>query len=661
LTIREVVRGKRPGDRFIRVTRHPSFERLRPGVIEALPDERRPRSRANRLRRVVLGTPLRSEAETTERVNVPTGLAIFASDNISSSAYATEEIMRVLILAGLAALSLTLPITLAIIALLAVVVLSYRQVIAAYPNGGGSYVVAHQNLGTLPGLVAGAALLTDYILTVAVSVSAGVNALSSAFASLHDWRVPIALAVITLMTLVNLRGLRESGRAFTVPTSIYVFAILGLIGYGVVLAILGDLPEYSPPPEWLEEHVTQPLAVLLILRAFASGAVALTGTEAVSNGVPAFQPPEVRNAQRTLVIMGTLFGTIFLGLSFLSSQLDIVPDPHETETVLSILTRVLTGEGWYFYLMQFSTALLLFLAANTAFNGFPRLASILAEDHFVPRQFSFRGDRLAFTGGIVLLSVVAGLLIWIYEASVTSLIPLYTVGVFLAFTLSQSGLVLHWWRERGQLKNWHYRAFINGLGAAVTGLVTLVVGISKFTLGAWMVLVLIPVLVWIMWNIARHYRTMDQVERLDSGDALARAVLPLRVVIPVSHFGPPVRQALAYALTIAPANRVYAVHVTDSDAGAEAFSERWRALDSEAHLVIIEDPFRGLVGPLMSYVDALREAHPTDVLTVLLPEYMPRHWWEHLLHNQTALRIRSALRQRPGVIIASVPYRFEEE
>ncbi|MEX1157392.1 MAG: APC family permease, partial [Thermomicrobiales bacterium] len=416
---REVVQGSRPGNQFVRISHHEDFKRVGPGRITPDASVTAPHTPAQHLRRLLLGKPLASAADLLERVSVPRGLAIFASDNISSSAYATEEIMRVLVLASVTALTLTMPITLAIIVILAIVIVSYRQVIQAYPNGGGSYVVARENLGPWAGMTAGAALLTDYILTVAVSVSAGVTALTSAFPALHTHRVGLAIAVVAIMTIINLRGITESGRVFTIPTYVYVVAILGLIGYGLFRWATSNLPAYTPPPEWIEGHGAESLTILLVLRAFASGSVALTGTEAVSNGVPAFQPPEVRNAKITLVAMGTLFATIFVGISFLASQIDIVPDPDEVESVNSILTRALVGEGWYFYLIQFSTALLLVLAANTAFNGFPRLASILAQDRYIPRQFSYRGDRLAFTGGIILLSVVAGILIWVYQASVT--------------------------------------------------------------------------------------------------------------------------------------------------------------------------------------------------------------------------------------------------
>jgi amino acid transporter len=652
---RQVVRGRRPGDQFIRVGQHEDFQRVGPGHITPQAEVMAPHSPAGHLRRFLLGRPIPTAAELTERVGVTRGLAILASDNISSSAYATEEIMRVLILAGAASLTLTMPITLAIVVVLAIVVISYRQVIRAYPNGGGSYVVAHENLGAAAGMTAAAALLTDYILTVAVSVSAGVTALTSAFPALYVHRVAVALAVVAIMTLVNLRGLTEAGRVFTIPTYVYLVAILGLIGYGLLRWASGSLPAYTAPPEWVDSHATGSLGVLLILRAFASGSVALTGTEAVSNGVTAFKPPEMKHAQITLVWMGTLFATIFVGISFLAGQVNVVPDPHEVESVNATLTRVLVGQGAYFYLVQFSTAILLVLAANTAFNGFPRLASILARDRYLPRQFSYRGDRLAFTGGITLLAVAAGLLIWMYRASVTGLIPLYTVGVFLAFTLSQVGLMRRWWRHRDE-RGWQARLVVNGAGATATGLVAIIVGISKFTLGAWMVLVLIPVLVWIMWNIHRHYTNLMAAREGQPETPLNPKVIRLRAIVPIADLSLPTRQALAYALSITSADHVVAVHITDDEESARCLHQSWMDARLSGQLVVIESPYRSLLNPLMAYIDAVAETHPTDVVTVVLPEFIPRHWWEHLLHNQTALRIKAALLFRPGIIVASVPY-----
>jgi amino acid transporter len=661
LEVRDVVRGRRPGDRHVRIVRPfiTVFRRRAPGYLVATERALEPKGPVGRtleaFRRIVIGQRIPSELEIEERVGKLKGLAVFASDNISSSAYATEEVMRVLVLAGVGALALTVPITVAIIAVLAIVVTSYRQVIRAYPNGGGSYVVAHENLGRLAGLTAAAALLTDYILTVAVSVSAGVAAITSAFPELFDQRVLISVAVVAAMTVANLRGIRESGNIFAAPTYLYVGAILGLLGLGLFRTATGALPSYAPPADWLRAHGAEPLTLLLVLRAFASGSVALTGTEAVSNGVPAFKPPEVRNAQIVLIAMATLFGTIFLGLSFLSGQLGIIPDPTEQETVVSQLTRTLVGGGSpYYFLVQFSTAVLLVLAANTAFNGFPRLASILAKDRYLPRQFQFRGDRLAFTVGIAVLAAVSAGLIVAYRGSVTGLIPLYTVGVFLAFTLSQAGLVRHWWQLRDQEPGWRKRAVINGVGAVATGVVMVVVAVSKFALGAWMVLVLIPVLIAMMWAIERHYRQVEAALKLDRPDTPLPERQPPHVVVPVSRLDRAALQALAFARSISP--DVTAVHVTDDPREAEELKRRWEAWGGAVPLVIVESPYRALLPPLLAYIDALDRQDPRRPITVVLAEFVPRRPWEYLLHNQTALRLKLHLFFRPNTIVVDVPY-----
>jgi amino acid transporter len=651
-----------PPERYSsRVVHTLMFGRVRPGHLvareQAYAAEGSLGRAVSKASRFLFGKPLASVEEGSERVGVFTGLAIFASDNISSSAYATEEIMRVLVLAGLGALSLTMPITIAICVVLAIVVASYQQVIRAYPSGGGSYVVASDNLGPIAGLTAGAALLTDYILTVAVSIAAGIAAVTSVFPSLYPNRVAIMVAVVVFMTIVNLRGIRESGKIFAVPTYVYLVAILALLGYGMFLYVQGALPHYTPPPQWIQEAQSsaQGLGLLLLLRAFASGSVALTGTEAVSNGVPAFKRPEVPNAQRVLLMMGTLFAIIFLGMSFLAGQLHIVPDPTETETVVSQLARTLVGQGPFFYLVQFSTFILLGLAANTSFNGFPRLTGVMAQDRYLPRLFVFRGDRLAYTAGVLHLAVVGGALIVIFGGSVTNLIPLYTVGVFIAFTLSQAGMVRHWWRLKGTEPGWRWRAGINALGAMTTGLVTIEVSISKFALGAWLVLALIPLMVATMWLINTHYRRIIRASRPET--PLDPVAIHPRVVVPIANLNVPARQALAFARAIADERSVLAVHVTDNAEKGEALRQEWNQLPhGNARLVVIESPYRALGGPLLAFIDAQHERHPDDTIIVVLPEYVPGHWWEHFLHNQTAFRLKAALLFHPGVIVANVPY-----
>ncbi|MDE3074322.1 MAG: APC family permease [Chloroflexota bacterium] len=654
---REVRPGSRPGARYVRIGRHKAFRRLGPGYLMPEPEADQSRTGiAGALRaakRLLVGAPLASEQEIEERTGKFKGLAIFASDNISSSAYASEEIMRVLALAGVGALSLTMPLTLAIIGILAIVVISYRQVIFGYPNGGGSYVVAFENLGTAAGLVAAASLLTDYILTVAVSVSAGVAAMTSAFPAAFPYRVAISAAVIAAMTIVNLRGLRESGNVFAIPTYVYVVAMLGMLGYGFFRYLSGTLPHFVAPPQWAHQYgPIEALSLVLILRAFADGSVALTGTEAVSNGVPAFKPPEVPNAQTVLVFMGSLFGTIFFGLSFLAGHIGIIPDPTEVETVNSQLSRILMGTNWYFYLVQFSTAVLLVLAANTAFNGFPRLASILARDRFLPHQFEFRGDRLAFSTGIIALALVSILLVVGFGGSVTALIPLYTVGVFVAFTLSQIGLVRHWAALREP--RWRLRAAINGVGAAATGVVAVITSASKFLLGAWIVLVLIPFLVGIMWTISRHYRAVARAS--EPSTPISPEMVQPRIVVPIAGLGVPAKQALAFAQAIAGPDEVSAVYVAQDEDDAERLRQEWDASNLTVPLVIIESPFRSLIGPLLAYIEALRETRPQETVVVVLAEFVPHRWWQQLLHNQTALRLKAALLFRPGVVVVNVPY-----
>lgn len=637
------------------------FRRIKPGLLVAGDEVMRPTGGVGRawsnLGRFLFGHPLATIEEASERVGKIPGLAIFASDNISSSAYATEEIMRVLVLAGLGALSLTMPITIGICVVLAIVVLSYQQVIRAYPGGGGSYIVAKDNLGPIPGLIAGAALLTDYILTVSVSVAAGIAAITSVFPSLYDQRVAIMVAVVLVMTIINLRGIRESGNVFAIPTYVYVVSIVALIGYGMFRYLTGTLPTYVPPAAWVrqDQAAAQGLTLLLLLRAFASGSVALTGTEAVSNGVPAFKTPEIRNAQQVLIMMGTIFAIIFLGIGFLAGRLGIVPDPTETETVLSQLARTLVGDGPFFYLVQFSTFILLVLAANTSFNGFPRLTGVMAHDRFIPRVFAFRGDRLAYTAGVLHLAVAGIVLIVLYGGSVTNLIPLYTVGVFIAFTLSQAGMVRHWYLLRETERGWSWRAAINALGAVTTGLVAAEVSVSKFALGAWMVLVLIPVMVVVMWMINRHYTSIAGAQRPET--PLDPRLIHPRVVVPIANLQVPARQALAFAEAIAGEGRVIAVHVTDDSETIEALRQEWDATPhGVARLVAIESPYRALSSPLVAFIDAQRERHPDDTIIVVLPEYIPAHWWEHLLHNQTALRLKAALLFHRGVIVVDVPY-----
>jgi amino acid transporter len=604
----------------------------------------------------LFGAPIATRREIHERLSKVKGLAIFASDNISSSAYATEEIMRVLVLAGAGALVLSMPLSIAIAVVLMIVTISYQQTIRAYPQGGGSYIVSRDNLGDLPGLIAAAALLTDYILTVAVSISAGVAALTSPFPGLLDLRVPIAIFAIVLLTSGNLRGIRESGTIFAAPTYVYIISILGLIGYGIYRWATNSLPTYTPPADWIPQAAA-PLGVILVLRAFASGAVALTGVEAVANGVPAFKPPESRNARITLVSMAAIFGTLFLGISFLSSRIGLVPDPHEAETLLSQLTRLLVGSGGIYFLIQCATALILLLAANTAFADFPRLNSILARDGFLPHQFAFRDARLAFSTGIIVLAVVAGMLVIAFGGSVAALIPLYTVGVFLAFTLSQVGMVVHWWqrRERG----WRLSMTVNGLGAIATAVVALEAAIVKFSHGAWSVLVLIPLLVIVMRAIHGHYREVEsELALADPPLPRASSTRSKIVVVPIAGLNKAVMRTLEYARTLG--TNVTAVHMTDNLDTANHLRDEWERFSIDIPLVIIESPYRAFTGPLLTYIDSIERKNPQAQVTVVLAEFVPKHWWHHLLHNQTALRLKAALLFRPNTVVTDIPYHLEK-
>jgi len=659
LEVREARRGKRPGDAYIKIVRpyEDIFERGDEG--ELIATERTVLDRPGwtrtlrRLRTALIGRPIHSEREEHERLTKTKALAIFSSDNISSSAYATEEMMRILVLAGIGAISFTMPLTITICVVLAIVATSYWQTIRAYPNGASSYLVSSDNLGSRAGLVAGAALLIDYTLTVAVSVSAAVAAITSVIPELFPERVLLAVGIVLVLMLGNLRGVRESGTIFMAPTYVYILAILAMVGIGVVRLATGTLPEYTPPAEWLTaEGGGEALGILLILRAFSSGAAALTGVEAISDGVPAFKPPEWQHARVTLLWAAGIFAALFLGISFMASSLGVVPDPSEEQTVLSQIARLVVGDGAFFILIQVATVLVLALAANTAFADFPRLSSFLARDSFMPRQFAFRGERLAFTTGIIALSGLAALLLVAFDASVTALIPLYTLGVFLAFTLSQSSMVLRWWRRREH--GWRRGLVINGVGALTTGVIALIVVESKFLSGAWMVVVAIPLLVLLMLAIRRHYRSVDTGLALARIPAGGRAAAHPIVIVPIARLDEPARQAIAFANSIS--GEATAVHVTnDADTGDELRS-RWPEWAGGAELVVIESPYRALIGPLLAYLDVLQRQDPSRPVLVVLSEFVPRHWWENLLHNQTALRLKLRLFSRPNTIVADVPY-----
>jgi amino acid transporter len=661
LEVREKRKGQRPGDSYVRIVRPFSdeFEREEGRLVatERTVLERTGWKRTmRRIRTTLIGRPISSDHEQHERLSKVKALAIFSSDAISSSAYGPEEILRVLAIAGTAALSVTLPIAGLIILMLAIVTTSYRQTIKAYPQGASSYIVASDNLGDRAGVLAAAALLIGYVVTVAVSVSAGVAALTSIVPGLYEYRVAASVGAVVLLTLGNLRGIRESGSIFMAPTYLYIVTILGVVGYALFQSATGNLPPYTPPAAWANEGPTQALGLFLLLRAFSQGAVALTGVEAVSDGVPAFKPPEWRNARTTLTVASIIFGILFLGIAYMLTTLHIVPDPTEQQTVLSQLVRHVVGNGPILILAQVATALILVLAANTSFADFPRLSSFLARDGFMPRQFGFRGERLAFTTGILALAGLAIVLLISFNASVTGLIPLYTLGVFLAFTLSQSGMLVRWWRRRET--GWRPGLAINGLGAVTTAIVALVVGTSNFFQGSWMVIVLVPALMALLMGIRRHYKTMAHLLEA-TADARDDAEPDPIVIVPLARLDRPARRALAFARTISP--HATGVHITNDPSSADKLRREWEELGGpkEMELVVVESPYRALIGPLLRYMDALQALDPDRPIVVVLADVVPRHWWENFLHNQTSLRLKLRLFGRKNTIVADVPFHLD--
>jgi len=607
---------------------------------------------ATRLKRLLFGRPLPSDRLEHERLNKKTALAVLSSDAISSVAYATDQILFVLGGAmGLAAVAYVVPISAVIVGLLVLVGLSYRQTIFAYPGGGGSYTVAKENLGVGAGLVAAAALLTDYILTVAVSISSGVAAITSAYPTLAPHAVALCLASILVLGVVNLRGVRESGAAFSVPTYVFVVAMLLLIGTGVWR--MGSGHELADTLTMKRASVGQPpLAgfafAYLLMRGFAEGCAAMTGTEAISNGVMAFKAPAQRNAAVTLSWMVSILAAFFLGVSFLAQHYRVMPTADQT--VLSILGHHVFGGGPLYFLLQYSTFAVLVLAANTAFADFPRLGSILAHDRYLPRQLAARGDRLAFSNGIIMLAVVAALLVWIFRGNTNALVPLYALGVFVCFTLSQAGMVQHW--RRSHEPGWRWRMVLNGGGAAATAVVAVIQIVTKFAEGGWIVVVLIPLLIWMLVAIHRHYVRFAK-EIAYTGQA-PLMFLHHTVLVPVGEITKASAGALVYATAIS--EDVRAVYIEVDPAHTATMRARWDAWDVGVDLVVLPSPYRSVLRPLVGYVNDLQRAGETDLITIVVPEVVPHRWWEHLLHNKTALYIRTAFLFRPSVVVTNVPF-----
>lgn len=659
---RDIVRGRHPGDRYVRVIRAkdlPASPRQQHYLIAPPSVATTPLGKLyQKFHRVLIGNPIESAQAIHERLSKSKALAVFSSDALSSTAYATEEILLILVVAGAAAYTTLIPIGIAIAALLGIVVFSYRQTINAYPNGGGSYIVTKDNLGRKPSLLAASALLSGYILTVAVSVSAGVAAMTSAVDGLAPYRVWLAVGAILFIMLANLRGVRESGTIFAVPT--YLF-----IGCMVIIILLGFLawsglgfgfhahPVQNPIPE-----TASALTAFVVLRAFAAGCAALTGVEAIADGVPAFKEPQAHNAATTLVWMGVILGTLFLGVTVLTRHFHLVPVGNET--IVSQLTRTVVGTSPFYYISQAATAAILVLGANTAFADFPRLSYFLARDGFMPHQFMARGDRLAFSTGIVALSGAALVLVISFHAQVSALIPLYAVGVFVAFTMSQSSMTYRWWRSphsRHRLVG----LLINGAGALTTAIVVLINITTRFLDGAWMVLVLLPLIIIVMLGIRKHYdsaaaqlRIKEGVKRPQSPDLMRETA----AIVPVSSLDRATFRAIDYAERIS--HDVTAIHVTDDPEEADQLRQQWTDYGLAFPLVIIESPYREVVGPLVNFIESLQQQRNGLTVTVVLSEFVPAHLYELLLHNQTTLRLKLALWTHPNVVVVNVPYHLKK-
>jgi amino acid transporter len=610
-----------------------------------------------RLKELLIGPPLPTYQLHEKKLNKIRALAAFSPDALSSIAYANQEIYLGLAVAGSAGLGLAWPIGLAITGLLVIVALSYYQTIQGYPSGGGSYVVARENLGTGFGLVAASALLIDYLLTAAVSLTAGVEALASAFPMLWPHRVLIALVLLSFITLANLRGLRETGTLMSIPVYLFLFTYLPMLLYGPFVLLRGgpvSIAEAAP-------MATKPITTFLLLHTFATGCTALTGIEAISNGVPAFQSPESKNAGKTLIVMAVLMGVLFVGSIGLTQFLGVVAGPQET--ILSALARRLLGNSAGYFFIQISTMLILAVAANTSFAGFPRLAAILAQDKFLPRQFTGLGDRLVFANGIVSLSVATAFLIFLFAGDSHALIPLFAVGVFLAFSLSQAGMVIHWWREHG--RNWQVKAFINGLGALATVVTLFVVGYSKFLEGAWITIILIPMIIVIFLRIRAHYREVASELSLHGLPPSLKPLPAPRLVIPISGVHRGIVDAVDYARAIS--SDVTAVYVELEPGEADAVREKWTRWWPDIPLEVVTSPYRSILQPLLDFLDATDLEHQDGQLaTVILPEFIPAQWWQSLLHNQTGWLLKTALlyrrRRQSGLqrVVIDVPYRLRQ-
>jgi amino acid transporter len=619
-------------------------------------------------RQWLIGSPLQTGDAPKQTIGKLIGLAVFASDALSSTAYATQEIMTILAtVAVTGVMHFVFPISIGIFALMAIVTISYEQTIHAYPGGGGAYIVARDNLGELPAQTAGAALLTDYILTVAVSISSGIAQIVSAFPGLYNYRVIIAVTMVFLIMLINLRGVKESGTLFAIPTYFFVIAMFLTVGMGFFRFFTGTLTSVVNPPEITAIQTLTVVTPFLLLHAFASGTSALTGIEAISNGITAFKEPRSRNAGMTLIWMAGILGSLFLSISFLAGKISAVPSDYET--VISQLARTVFGNQGFFYLAIIAgTAIILVMAANTAFADFPRLSALHAGDGFLPRQLTFRGSRLVYSRGIVSLAILASLAIIIFQANVTRLIALYAIGVFLSFTLSQAGMARRWWKS-GHLKadeqivepgsivthdqNWKLKMVINGFGAICTFVVMIVFAATKFKDGAWIIITLIPILVIIFFSIHHHYQALASKLSLEHYTGIRVDHQRVIVLIAGVHRGS--LAALAYARSLSV--DVTAVHVSTDPVESQKVREKWSMYGEGTRLVVLDSPYRLLIEPILDYIEkllAIRQKN--EVLTIVVPQFVPSHWYENLLHNQTATLLRLALLFKPGLVILEVPY-----
>lgn len=625
----------------------------------------------------LIGRPLSTADAGHETIGKLVGLAVFASDALSSNAYATQEIMVVLAAAGTLAFGYVFPISIAIVLLLTIVSISYVQVIHAYPDGGGAYVVAKDNLGDMAGLTAASALLADYILTVSVSISSGVAQIVSAYPHLYEYRVLIAVAAVFLLMVINLRGVRESGAAISIPSISFIGIMFVLIAVGMFKFFSGTLGVVTNPPEMLAHGITSFGIGFLILHAFSSGTTALTGIEAISNGTTAFKQPRAKNASATLAWMACILAVLFLGISFLSSAVHAIPS--EVETVISQLGRtVFGGEGILYYAVIFGTTIILILAGNTAYAGFPRLSALMAADGFLPRQLTYRGSRLVYSRGIVALAVISSILIILFQASVTRLIPLYAIGVFLSFTLAQSGMALRWWKS-GKLKNqvvehkenhritkleydplWYVKMITNGFGAICTAVVIVIFAVTKFSDGAYMILILIPVLIFIFWNIHNHYKKFAAKLSLENFGVLPPHTIRHRVIMPVSGVHQGTLSALRYARMLS--DDVTAVHITIEPDDAEKVRKKWEKWGDGVRLVMLDSPYRLFVEPLLKYItDISEQRQPGETITVIVPEFVSENKLTASLHTNTASILREQLKLQHDIVITNVPYHVHEQ